>query len=384
MLGHLGEMLASDGLMPHGMCFLWLSELLWLHALSDALIALSYYSIPLALLYFVLRRQDLVFSACLFGIFILACGTTHVMAIWTLWYPDYWLDGAIKAVTAIASVLSAVVLWRTLPAALALPNRSELEAANLALAGQIDERTRSEAENRRLNAELEQRVAERTADLEASNKHLRDALADKDVLLDEIRHRVKNNLQVVSGLLSLQARSAPPPVRLQLEETQERVRAIGRVHDQLYRLDEAGVFAVDRLVRDSCEDLGHLYAATDEHVSCTVEIPEPLTLPIGVATPLALIVNEAVSNAFKHAFPGGRPGEIVVRLRRTADGTRIEVRDDGVGLADDHATRSRQLMGIRLIRLLAAQVKASATWQSGGGTTFTLDLPHFPPTASTS
>ena len=384
MLGHLGEMLASDALMPHGMCFLWRPELLWLHALSDALIALSYYSIPLALLYFVLHRQDLVFPAVflLFCVFILACGTTHVMAIWTLWHPDYWLDGGIKVVTAITSVLSAVFLWRILPAALALPNRGELEIANRALAGQIAERTRNEEETRRLNAELERRVAERTADLEATNRQLRSALADKDVLLDEIRHRVKNNLQVVSGLLSLQARSAPATVRLQLEEAQERIRAIGRVHDQLYRLDEAGAFAVERLVRDMCEDLGHLYAATGEHVSCEVDVAEPLTLPIDIATPFALIVNEAVSNAFKHAFPHGRPGRIVVSLRRTAEGTRIEVRDDGVGLAGDHATRSRQLTGMRLIRLLAAQIKASATWQSEGGTTFALDLPSSPAPAA--
>ena len=377
MLGHLGEMLASDAYMPHGMCFLWQPGLLWLHAVSDTLIALSYYSIPLALLYFVLRRRDLVFPSVfiLFCIFILACGTTHVMAVWTLWHPDYWLDGGIKVVTAVASILSAILLWRILPAALALPNRAELETANRMLAGEVAERTRTAEETRRLNAELERRVAERTADLEATNAQLRAALADKDVLLDEIRHRVKNNLQVVSGLLSLQARNAPPEVRLPLQETQERIRAMGRVHDQLYRLDEAGAFAVDRMVRDMCEDLGHLYAATSERVSCTVEVPEPLTLPVEVATPLALIVNEAVSNAFKHAFPAGRVGRIVVSLRPEADGMRVEVRDDGVGLAHDHATRARQVMGMRLIRLLAAQIRATATWDSDGGTVFAIDLP---------
>ncbi len=376
MVGHIGELLASDAFMPHGMCFLWQPALLWLHALSDGLIALSYYSIPVALLYFVARRKDLAFPAVflLFGVFILACGTTHVMEIWTLWHPDYWLEGAVKVVTAIASVLSAVLLWRILPMALALPGRGDLEAANRALAGQVAERMRREEETRRLNAELERRVAERTADLEASNGRLRRALADKDVLLDEIRHRVKNNLQVVSGLLSLQARNAQPPVRLQLEETQERIRAMGRVHDQLYRQDEAGVFEVDRLVGDMCQDLGHLYGSLGEHVSCAIDSPEPLTLPVDLANPLALILNEAVGNAFKHGFPEGRRGRIVVSLRRTADGVRIEVRDDGVGLAPDHEARASRLVGIRLIRLLAAQIKADISWQTQAGTAFTLDL----------
>ena len=128
---------------------------------------------------------------------------------------------------------------------------------------------------------------------------------------------------------------------------------------------------------------GHLYATTGEHASCEVDSPEPLQLPIDVATPLALILNEAVGNAFKHAFPDRRPGRIVVSLRRTVDGIRIEVRDDGVGLSQDHATRASQLLGIRLIRLLAAQIKAGISWQSQGGTTFGLDLPLRPAAAAT-
>jgi two-component sensor histidine kinase len=377
MLGHLGEMLTSDEFMPHGMCFLWRPDLLWLHAVSDALIALSYYSIPVALLYFVLRRRDLAFPGVfmLFGAFILACGTTHLMAIWTLWRPDYWTDGGIKLVTAALSLLTALLLWRVMPAALALPSRDQLEAANLALAGQVEERARNEEQVRRLNLELERRVAERTADLEATNAQLRALVAEKDVLLDEVRHRVRNNLQVVQGLLSLQARGAEPAARLPLTETLERVRAMGRVQDQLYHSAEAGSFSVDRLVRDMCQDLGHAYAATGQ-VSCRVEVGAPLSLPLDVGTPLALIVNKAVSNAYKHAFPGDRRGEIVVSLQPLPDGGRLEVRDDGVGLAHDHASRARQLLGMRLVKLLAAQMNAAAAWRSDGGTTFSLELPR--------
>ena len=377
MLGHVTDWLQDEGYMPHGMCFLWEPPLLWLHAVSDGLIALSYYSIPVALLWFVVRRQDLVFPAVflLFGAFILACGTTHLMAIWTIWRPDYWVDGGIKAVTALISLLSAVVLWRILPAALALPSRGELELANRALVGQVSERARAAEEARHLNQELERRVRERTEELEAINRDLRAALRDKDVLLDEVRHRVKNNLQVVNGLLSLQARRAPSEARRSLQETQERIRAMNRAHDQLYHSTEAATFAVDRLVRDVCQDLGHLHAGGGEAVQLVVDAAAPVHLPIDVATPLGLIVNEAVANAYQHAFPDARPGRIQVSVRANEGGVRIEVRDDGVGLAHDQDADSPQLLGMRLIRLLAAQIKSAATWQDDGGTVFRLDVP---------
>ena len=99
-------------LLPHGQCLLWDSALLWLHVISDALIASAYYSIPIALAYFVWKRKDLPFSSMfvLFGAFILLCGTTHVMGIWTIWHPNYWADGAVKVSTAAVSLVSAVSL----------------------------------------------------------------------------------------------------------------------------------------------------------------------------------------------------------------------------------------------------------------------------------
>ena len=100
---YLSDIFNDAGLSPHGFCLLWRPELIWLHVTSDAIIALSYYSIPLALTYFVLKRRDLIFGWMfwLFGAFILACGTTHVFEILTLWYPLYGVEGAIKFVTAL-------------------------------------------------------------------------------------------------------------------------------------------------------------------------------------------------------------------------------------------------------------------------------------------
>ncbi len=127
--------------MAHGYCFLWKPELVWLHAGSDFLIALAYYSIPLLLIYLVRQRHDLPFQGIflLFSSFILSCGTTHLLEIWTLWHPDYWLSGLMKGVTAIVSLYTASELVSLVPKALALPSQAQLEAANLALEHEIAE-----------------------------------------------------------------------------------------------------------------------------------------------------------------------------------------------------------------------------------------------------
>ena len=126
------KLLSSRDLLPHGFCYQWNPSLLWLHAVSDTLIALAYFSIPVALFYFVRKRRDVPFRwmfMC-FGIFITACGATHVMEIWTLWVPSYWISGGVKLVTAVASVPTAVFLARFMPAILSIPRPSELRAAN--------------------------------------------------------------------------------------------------------------------------------------------------------------------------------------------------------------------------------------------------------------
>lgn len=162
------EELCSTAFMPHGQCYLWKTELLWLHGVSDALITLAYFSIPLTLLYFVRKRRDLPYPGLflLFGAFIVACGTTHLMEVVTIWRPYYWVSGGIKAATATISLFTAVGLVRLLPEALALPGPEEL---------------------RRLNAALEERVRARTADLSRTNDELRREIVHREQA--ETRHR---------------------------------------------------------------------------------------------------------------------------------------------------------------------------------------------------
>ncbi len=155
----------SNLFMPHGHCYLWKPELVGLHILSDALIALAYYSIPLTLFYFVRRRSDLPFIWIfwLFSAFIVACGTTHLLEIWTLWYPTYWLSGSVKLLTAMVSVTTAVLLVPIVPQALALPSPTALALANEALQQEVAERTRIEAELRR-NRDLREAIFNESAD----------------------------------------------------------------------------------------------------------------------------------------------------------------------------------------------------------------------------
>jgi PAS domain S-box-containing protein len=168
MTSFLSWLMSPQDYMPHGMCFLWQPELIALHVVSDSLIALAYYSIPIALIYFALKRTDLAFPSIfvLTGLFILACGTTHAMSVWTLWYPDYRVDGGIKAVTALLSIGTGVAIWKVMPLALTLPSTAQLERANGLLGVEIGQRQRAEVALRNANVDLERRVAARTADLE--------------------------------------------------------------------------------------------------------------------------------------------------------------------------------------------------------------------------
>ena len=145
MFGFFKSFLATDSLSPHGICLTWRPGLVWTHVVSDAVIGLAYFSIPLVLAAFVSKRRDLAFGWVFwcFAAFILACGTTHFMSIWTLWVPDYGLEALIKAFTAIVSIVTAAALWPLLPKALALPSPAELRHANDALTARIVERDRA-------------------------------------------------------------------------------------------------------------------------------------------------------------------------------------------------------------------------------------------------
>jgi len=185
--GFLRNLFTTD-FVPRAKCVGDRAEIVWLHVVSDGVIALAYFSIPIALAFFMRRRRDLAFRWLfgMFALFILFCGMTHVMGIVAFWHPMYRLDGVVKAATGVISIATAVTLWPMIPHALRLPSPSELRRANESLAGEILRRTEAQQlleENQRM---LESRVLERTSALEQANRTLIEAEEDTLLRLAEL------------------------------------------------------------------------------------------------------------------------------------------------------------------------------------------------------
>jgi signal transduction histidine kinase len=155
MLDFVRQLWEADSLSPHGICLLWQPALIWSHVTADALIGLSYYSIPVALGALVWKRRDIAFGWMFwcFAAFIMACGTTHFLHIWTLWVPSYGAEALVKLATAAVSVVTAVALWPLLPKVLALPSPEQLRRANEELSARIAERDQAIAALREETAE---------------------------------------------------------------------------------------------------------------------------------------------------------------------------------------------------------------------------------------
>jgi PAS domain S-box-containing protein len=182
------KLLSSD-FMGHGYCYLWKPEIVWLHAVSDSVIAFAYYLISLTLVYFVRKRRDLPFRWMfwMFGVFIFGCGTTHLMEVWTLWNGTYRLAGVIKAITAASSLATAVLLIPLVPKAAALPGPAQLRASNLELEEEIRKRGRVEEALHRAYDEVENKIRERTAELGRTNERLKAEIAERKRTQEKLR-----------------------------------------------------------------------------------------------------------------------------------------------------------------------------------------------------
>jgi len=152
------KLLFSSDFMPHGFCYLWDPRLVWLHVIADGVIALSYYCIPVILIYFIRKNRGVIFNRIfwMFGAFILACGTSHLMEVWNVWHGSYLIAGVVKAITAAVSVVTVAMLVPFVPRIISLPGRIHLQAANLKLERQIAERAQFDAP---IDAPLRRRVA---------------------------------------------------------------------------------------------------------------------------------------------------------------------------------------------------------------------------------
>ncbi|MDV3240341.1 MULTISPECIES: ATP-binding protein [Methylocaldum] len=234
---------------PHGTCLLWRSDLLLLHVLSDSLITAAYYSIPAALIFFVLKRRDLEFRSIfvLFGIFIMACGTTHLMEIWTIWHPNYVLEGFVKLFTGLVSIATSVLLWPLIPHALKLPSPAKLEETNRQLQHEIEERKGKEQEIRQLNANLEKMVEQRTAQLVEANAQLEDEILE--------RLRIEESLRESESRYRTLFEQMPDALVLMDIESGKLIDFNPKAHQNLeYRRDEFRKLRISDIDRQQSEE----------------------------------------------------------------------------------------------------------------------------------
>ena len=216
------------------------------------------------------------------------------------------------------------------------------------------------------------RLEETNAKLEETNAQLSLAVDTKTALLHEVDHRVKNNLQMVSSLILLQSRTiSDEGTRRSLQEMLSRIEALGTVHRRLYQSEDVTRFEVGEFVRDLVTDLAGV--SVRDRITLTFDL-QKVDIPAEHAAPLALIVNEVVTNALKHAFPGERKGVLATRVARDIGLLRMEVIDDGVGEAVTGLSSTS--FGTSLVRTLSRQLKAVVAWSNNApGTRVTIELP---------
>jgi len=214
-----------------------------------------------------------------------------------------------------------------------------------------------------------------TAYKKADSK-LKESLKEKEVLLREIHHRVKNNLQVIASLLNLQASVVgSDEARLGFEESQSRVQSMALIHQLLYQAKDLASIDFAEYLQDLLGRLAVSYGITPERVALGVHAPN-IRLDIDTSVPCGLIVNELVSNSLKHAFPAGRTGHIEVSLCDERDGAlTLLVKDDGVGLAEAVQWDRLRTLGLQIVHTLTKQLHGTVEASADGGTTFRVTFP---------
>ncbi|HEY9711136.1 MAG TPA: histidine kinase dimerization/phosphoacceptor domain -containing protein, partial [Oculatellaceae cyanobacterium] len=275
------------------------------------------------------------------------------------------------------------VLVPLIPKALALPSPAQLEVVNLALRDEITQRQQVEQALKRANEELEFRVQERTEELALSNDslqleiaehklteaQLKELLSEKEILLQEIHHRVKNNLQVISSLLDLQSQYIEDKVMQEIFRTsQRRIKSMSLIHEQLYQSKNFAKVNFAEYLNNLVVDLFETYGINTDKITIELNLDE-INLNISTAINCGLIVNELVSNSLKYAFPTGTEGTIDISLFSDIDrNCTLIVRDNGIGFPKNLDLKNLKSLGLQLVRLLANQLKATLELNGSAGT----------------
>jgi signal transduction histidine kinase/CheY-like chemotaxis protein len=374
MWPYLERLLNSSMYSPHGICLLWEPELIWLHVAADAVIALAYFSIPFALSIFVSKRSDVEFGWVFwaFAIFITACGFTHLLSIYTLWVPVYGIEGLVKAMTALASIFTAVMLWPLLPKLLAIPSPVQLREAYAALEQETQQRLEAE------------QMLRQSQKMEAIGQ-----------LTGGVAHDFNNLLMIVGGSVQKLKRSLTRPENLKplamIEAAVHKGESLTRQLLSFARRQNLSPKAVDLVdtVRKFSEVLRQ---SVGRDIEIALELPQSPVIVTVDPNEFEIALLNLTLNA-RDAMPDG--GVITIAVdRAAADGPHgqfavVTIRDVGTGIADEIRERifepfftTKQVdkgTGLGLsqvygfIQQSAGDIAVDST--VGSGTTFRLSLP---------
>ena len=223
-------------------------------------------------------------------------------------------------------------------------------------------------------AEIARERAE--AALRKNERQLRVALAERETLLRELHHRVKNNLQVVSSWLSLQlGHVADPNVRALVAASQSRIGAMAMVHEKLYQADDLTSVDLPGYLENIASAVRATHAVPGRRIDIDV-VAEPLTLNLDKAVLAGLIVNELVMNGFKHAFTGRKRGRIRVRAQLSDEQVELAVADNGIGMPPGTTLTTVRTLGLQIVHGLATQLGGDASIVRRRGTTVRIIFPH--------
>jgi signal transduction histidine kinase/ActR/RegA family two-component response regulator len=385
-----------ENFMPHGHCYLWRPEILWLHVISDGVVALSYFSIPVALLYFIYKRRDMTFNwmFAMFGLFILLCGLTHVVSIYTTWIPNYGLEGISKAMTAGVSLVTAALLWPLIPQALRLPS----PAVFAQKAEQLEE----------LNRDLELRVESQVKGtrqlgeiLKQKNEELLKLNKAKDEFIANLSHELRSPLNVIIGYSELM-HTFPPGS----SDSANAIEAIKRnAETQLHLVEDlldmsrivSGKFSLNPKVSDMNVVIESAikaveFAARSKGIKIVRELNSDDMKLVCDPSRIQQVLWNLLSNAVKFTDMNG---QILVRGWRVDGRLIFEVEDNGVGIADtdlpfifnrlwqaeqlsDDAKKAGLGLGLRIVKDLVeahgGRISASSEGL-GHGALFRIELP---------
>ncbi|WLH46150.1 sensor histidine kinase [Pseudomonas beijingensis] len=411
-MNDLLALLTDKRFMPHGHCYMWRPDLLWTNVIADGLITLSYVTIPFTLLYFIHKRKDVPFDWMLaaFGVFILACGTSHVMEILTIWQPYYWLSALVKVITAIASVITAILLVRLVPAALKIPSPRQLAKVN-------DELREAQAElvttaRRAGMAEIATNVLHNVGNVLNSVNVSAQVLYEKvhtskgpgvakvvqlmkehpDDLGDFISSDPKG--RALPDYLDKLADALAIEQQVMIAELAQLTRRIDHIKEivatQQSYAGNASVLEPGSL-RELLEDVVRIcdVSLARHHITLIKEFSDIPQMSLDKHRVLQILVN-LINNA-KQALDAGvnRPPQIILRLELVDDErVRVEVEDNGEGISQDNLARVFEHgfttrvgghgFGLHSCILAAHEMGGDLTVQSAGpgrGALFSLELP---------